>query len=114
MVFGNLPSQGNKWQPVFVAFVVFNIAALPVVGILGARLLDGSITGLPSPDFAATTVAVGQGDNPVDETEYETVGSWTENRIAAELIGEDCSWYAFWCNDADNDAFYLQAGNEGR
>ena len=47
LVFGNLPSQGNRWQPVYVAFVVFNILALPLVGIIGSRLLDGSITGLP-------------------------------------------------------------------
>ena len=113
LVFGNLPSQGNKWQPVFVAFVVFNIIALPLVGIFGSQILDQSLTGTPSPDFVARDGAVGQGSNLVTETNYELAGGWQEERIAADLIGAGCSWYAFWCDEAENDAFYLQAADAG-
>ncbi|MCA9983896.1 MAG: MFS transporter [Anaerolineales bacterium] len=109
LVFGNLPSQGNKWQPIYVAFVVFNILVLPLVGILGSRLLPQSLTGTPSPDFVAVGEAVGQGSHAVLDGGFALAGQWTEERVSADLLGTGCSWYAFWCNEAENDAFYVSS-----
>ena len=39
LIFGRLPSPGEKRRPFYLAFIVFNMIALPVVGILGSSLL---------------------------------------------------------------------------
>src|SRR4030066_2601405 len=39
LVFGRLPSQGDRRRPVYLAFVLFNLVALPVVGMLAVRVL---------------------------------------------------------------------------
>ena len=39
LIFGRLPSPAEKRRPLFLAFIVFNLVALPLVGIVGARVL---------------------------------------------------------------------------
>jgi UMF1 family MFS transporter len=39
LIFGRLPSSGDKRRPFYMAFVIYNLIALPLVGIGGARLL---------------------------------------------------------------------------
>lgn len=39
LIFGRLPSKKEKRREFFLAFVVYNMIALPLVGVLGARLL---------------------------------------------------------------------------
>ena len=113
LVFGNLPSQGNKWQPIYVAFVVINILMLPLVGILGSQLLPQSVTGTPSPDFVAVDDAVGQGSHALMEGGFALDGQWTEELVTADLLGTACKWYAFWCNDAEQDAVYVSTAEPG-
>jgi UMF1 family MFS transporter len=50
LLFGRLPSRGERHRPTFLAFVVYNIVALPAVGILGAR-------GLP-PEAASSLLVI--------------------------------------------------------
>ncbi len=61
LIFGRLPSSTNKRRPVYLAFVLFNLLALPLVGIGGARMLPASISGSPPAAYASTANAVGQG-----------------------------------------------------
>ncbi len=44
LLFGRLPSRGERHRPTFLAFVVYNIVALPAVGVLGARALPPEAT----------------------------------------------------------------------
>ncbi|MCB0032484.1 MAG: MFS transporter [Anaerolineales bacterium] len=106
LVFGNLPSKSDKRQTMYVAFVIFNIALLPIVAIAGKNLLPQTLTGTPSPDFIGTATAVGQGTHLIGETGSLT-GPWVEETIAADLRGQGCSWYAFWCDESAFDAVYL-------
>ncbi len=50
LIFGRLPSKSEPRRPLFLAFVVYNMVALPLVGVLGARILPelglGQILGL--------------------------------------------------------------------
>ncbi|MCA9996711.1 MAG: MFS transporter [Anaerolineales bacterium] len=109
LVFGNLPSKSDKRQTMYAAFVVFNIIALPLVGIVGGQLLPKTITGLPSPDFAETAVSVGQGTyTATDAKAIVYNGSWSNETIAPNLLGTACAWYAFWCNDAENGVVYAE------
>jgi UMF1 family MFS transporter len=44
LIFGRIPSKGTKNRPLFLAFVLYNIFALPAAGIIGARVLPTSMT----------------------------------------------------------------------
>ncbi|MFK7800883.1 MAG: MFS transporter, partial [Anaerolineae bacterium] len=105
MIFGNLPSKESKWQKRFLAFVCFNIIALPLVGISGKFFLPQSITGRPSPDFVATDTHLGQGVYPIAEAASQT-GTWSAETISGDIRGQSCAWYAFNCDDSEFDVPY--------
>lgn len=107
LVFGNLPAKSNKRQTVYVAFVMFNILALPLVGIGGSRLLPKTLTGTPSADFVATDTAVGQGIHTADSDAFTLTGSWDTQTVSGAERGETCAWYAFWCDEAELAATYV-------
>jgi MFS-type transporter involved in bile tolerance (Atg22 family) len=44
LIFGRIPSKGTKNRPLFLAFVLYNILALPAAGIIGARVLPTALT----------------------------------------------------------------------
>ena len=89
LIFGNMPSKSNKRQTMFVAFVVFNIIALPLVGVGGSRLLPQSLTGTPSPPFVDTAVSVGQGTYTATNNAVQLTGDWNTTTIAADVRGTD-------------------------
>lgn len=104
LIFGNLPTKSNKRQTIYLAFVVFNIVALPLVGIGGKSFLPQTLTGRPSPDFAATASgAVGQGVHELADGAF-TQGVWASELVSADALGQGCAWYAFWCQEANRDA----------
>jgi MFS transporter, UMF1 family len=45
LIFGRLPRAGDARRPFFVAFILFNIIALPVAGVVGSRLLAPEVAG---------------------------------------------------------------------
>ncbi|MEJ2013505.1 MAG: MFS transporter [Anaerolineales bacterium] len=45
LIFGRLPSAGEKRRHLFLAFIIYSLVALPAAGILGARMLPESMTG---------------------------------------------------------------------
>ena len=106
LVFGNLPSQGDKRQPAYLAFVVFSIVVLPVMGVLSMLFLPQDITGTPSDDFAATGQYVGQGVHLITEDAFMLEGNWEETAVSGDLRGENCAWYAFSCDEADFERTY--------
>lgn len=115
LVFGNLPSQGNKRQPVYVAFVVFNIVALPLVGILSTVIFPKPLTGTPSADFPATETAVGQGQHMINTEAFVLRGDWSTETVSGAIRGESCAWYAVWCDEAEFDVAYgVTRGENGR
>ena len=54
LIFGRLPSAGEKRRPLFLAFVLFNMVALPLVGILGRALLPADLSGAKPAPYLAT------------------------------------------------------------
>jgi MFS family permease len=112
LVFGNLPAKSNRRQTIYVAFVIFNILALPLVGIGSKYVLPRSLTGTPSPNFADTATAVGQGTHTVDSTAFSLAGDWTTNTVSGAARGATCAWYASWCDEADFDVSYASTDDE--
>lgn len=87
LVFGRLPSRQEKRRPFFLAFVLFNLAALPVAGFFGARLLPAEVIGAPPPPFESTASAIGQGEYPAAHAGIRYQGAWESRAIPAEELG---------------------------
>ncbi len=89
LIFGRLPSKTETRRPFFLAFILFNMVALPVVGIAGSRLLPSSITGMPPEPYTSTASAAGQGVYPASDPGLEYTGNWSDLPVSAEELGGD-------------------------
>ncbi len=81
LIFGRIPSKTEKRRPQFLAFVVFNMIMLPLMGLILLRALPGDITGAPPPPYEATASAVGEGVYPASEGTY--TGTWEQVQVSA-------------------------------
>ncbi|MFZ6027262.1 MAG: MFS transporter [Chloroflexota bacterium] len=45
LIFGKLPSPGEKRRPMYLAFILFNLFTIPLAGTFGARFLPASTQG---------------------------------------------------------------------
>ena len=88
LIFGRLPSAGDSRRPFFLAFVVFNMIALPLVGVGGSRLLSADTIGTLPPPYDSTMESVGQGVYLADDPNIIYTGSWESELISAETLGE--------------------------
>jgi MFS-type transporter involved in bile tolerance (Atg22 family) len=88
-------------RPLFLAFILFNLVVLPLVGIVGARTLAAETTGAPLPAYEDTATAVGEGTYLVDDAALNFAGTWQTETVAADKIG------------ADEDAVYQLAQEPG-
>jgi len=79
LMFGGIPGDAGgreRRRAVFVAFVLFNLVALPLTGMVGGRALAADLVGRSRPDFAATATAVGQGEYGVTDAAVGLRGNW--------------------------------------
>ena len=86
LIFGRLPSKKEKNRPFYFAFILFNLIALPLGGVLGRRLLPSQITGNPLPPYEATATAVGEGLYDVNDPHFQFMGAWQQEVIPAEVM----------------------------
>ena len=77
LVFGKIPSSRESNRAVYLAFIVFNIIALPLGGVIGARVLAADTVGAPPPEFTAIGAAVGEGSYGVESGSLTLPGTWT-------------------------------------
>jgi UMF1 family MFS transporter len=61
LIFGRIPSPTEKRRSLFLAFVLFNIVFLPLVGNIGLKILPVDISGAQPPAYEATADSVGEG-----------------------------------------------------
>lgn len=76
LIFGSLPQATQKRRPQYLAFVVFNMVCLPLLGFLGLRLLPVNITGAPPPPYQSTASALGEGVYPATHEALTYSGNW--------------------------------------
>jgi UMF1 family MFS transporter len=91
LIFGRLPGKTDTRRPFYLAFVLYNMVALPLVGVAGSRLLPVDISGMPPEPYLSTATAIGEGIYPVAQAPVEYKGSWTVETIDASQIGADQS-----------------------
>lgn len=87
LIFGRLPSAGEKRRPFYLAFVVLNMVALPLVGSLGARLLPADLSGAKPAPYRANASAVGQGSYLASSDAIHLQGSWQTVILPASQLG---------------------------
>ena len=95
LIFGNLPVRGEenpsdhrttRRRPWYLGFIVFNLFALPIIGVAGRAILPAEIVGAPLPPNEATDRAVGQGVYPADHTALIYTGTWQTVTVPAEKL----------------------------
>lgn len=90
LIFGRLPSKNEKRRPLFLAFIIFNMVALPMVGVFGGRLLPADVSGKRPLPYVDTATAAGQGTYPaLDQARYRRTGDWRAALVAADLVGTE-------------------------
>lgn len=101
LIFGRLPSQETKRRPIYLAFIVFNLVVLPIVGVAGAAALPRNVSGAPSPAYATVDGAFGEGVYLMDDEAIQFTGAWTNETISAAQL------------DAPQDAVYTSTDEAG-
>lgn len=84
LIFGRLPSAGDKRRPFFLAFVLYNLLALPLLGILGARWLPANVSGAPAGRYETTASAFGEGTYAADKVFSEEIVTIPALQLGAE------------------------------
>jgi UMF1 family MFS transporter len=89
LIFGRLPNPNEKRRPFFLAFVLFNLVVLPLVGIVGRMSLPSDITGTVPTPYASTANALGEGWYAADQPLIHYSGSWQPQTITAKEMGSE-------------------------
>jgi UMF1 family MFS transporter len=75
LAFGVIPRRGSAMRNRVLAFVLFNLVALPVVANVAARVADDELVGKRGEAYAATAGFLGEGTYA--PTEGTQTGDWT-------------------------------------
>jgi UMF1 family MFS transporter len=102
LAFGRLPSSNEKRRPFFLAFVIFNLIALPLVGVLGKSFLPNDVSGVPPAPYANVGTYSGEGTYTVSDLEFPTTGEWEIMTVFADELGTDSD--AAYAHSAAPDA----------
>ncbi len=89
VIFGRLPSRDNKRTPFYLAFILFNAIALPIVGMALVHILPAHITGAPPLPYVPEGDHAGEGGYLICDAAFASTGRWNEMRVSGdELSGE--------------------------
>lgn len=99
LIFGWLPSPQRRGRAFYLAFILFNLVMLPVVGILGAQVLPQSATGVLLPPYEPVNGVPGTGIYAAGSDVFVLEGKWEEAHIPAAKLG------------TETDAVYLTGGD---
>lgn len=89
LIFGRLPSSTEKRRPFFLAFIIFNLIALPLAGILGSRLLPSDLIGSRPAPYQSVGDAMGEGLYQADSNSFILNGDWSSEQISADVLGSE-------------------------
>ena len=89
LIFGGLPDSKNTRRAFYLAFILFNLVALPLVGIVGAKMLPESVTGVLLPPVTTTDTVAGTGRFDVASPLLKQTSIWETTLVTAAEIGAD-------------------------
>lgn len=98
LIFGRLPSAQYKNRPFYLAFIVFNLVALPVLGLLLSGALPVELSGAAPAPYVTTGEALGEGRYSLEDSGDPRIafaGEWERAVVSAAESGlEADSLYA--------------------
>ncbi|MBE2184313.1 MAG: MFS transporter [Anaerolineae bacterium] len=83
LMFGRLPSPKSTRRSFYLAFMLFNLVVLPLVGISGSRLLPADMSGVPAAAFETHDGFVGQGLYGARDHLFNLSGQWETQPVTA-------------------------------
>jgi len=86
LIFGRLPRAGERRRPQFLAFILFNLVVLPLLGLIARPMLPADQSGAPPAPYTTTDTAVGQGLYTWDDAAIVREGAWETAAIPAADI----------------------------
>jgi UMF1 family MFS transporter len=89
LIFGRLSGQEDRRRPFYLAFVVFNLIALPLIGISGAYTLPANISGAPPAPYQTTATSLGQGVYRSGDPGLIFTGGWVDQTVSAGEAGSE-------------------------
>lgn len=89
IIFGRLPSHQDKRTPFYLAFILLNALALPILGIILVNTLPAAVSGALPPSYATAGNHVGEGVYLIGGDAFTSSGRWDEIRVSGDdLSGE--------------------------
>ena len=89
IIFGRLPAHNDSRAPFYLAFIVINAIALPILGLALANGLPADVSGAKPLPYATIDTHVGEGDYLVNSGEFVASGAWQTLTVPGEdLVGE--------------------------
>jgi len=100
LIFGRLPRSGDMRRPFYLAFIIFNLIALPLAGLAGRYVLPADLSGAPAVRFEATATSLGEGlYRYAGFSTYLTDTAWQTETVSAARAGEDEDIIYAWTSD---------------
>ncbi|MEN6299851.1 MAG: MFS transporter [Anaerolineaceae bacterium] len=87
LIFGRLPKESDKRRPIYLAFILFNLIALPLAGVTGSKVLPADLTGAPAEKFPSTADHAGEGAYLADNPFIEYSETWQPKLVSADQLG---------------------------
>jgi UMF1 family MFS transporter len=101
LIFGRLPRSGDKRRPFFLAFILFNLVALPLAGLACRHVLPVNLSGAPAARFENTAASLGEGlYRYADFTSYLSGSAWQAETVSATRAGESGNITYAWTSAA--------------
>ncbi|MCY4465002.1 MAG: MFS transporter [Chloroflexi bacterium] len=89
IIFGRLPAHNDSRAPFYLAFILINAIALPVLGLGLAASLPADVSGAQPLPYLSMNTRVGEGSYALDRGDYKAAGNWRALTFpGADLVGE--------------------------
>ncbi|MDE2856619.1 MAG: MFS transporter [Chloroflexota bacterium] len=89
IIFGRLPAHNDARAPFYLAFILINAIALPLLALALVSALPADVTGAPPAPYMTDGDYVGEGAYLVGEAPFAASGSWSALTAAGDdLIGD--------------------------
>ena len=76
IVFGRIASRSGRRRPFFLAFIVWNLVVVPIVGLGGRLMLGEDVAGTPKAEFVTTGDFFGEDEYPIEAGTLTPLGAF--------------------------------------
>ena len=89
IIFGRLPAHNDDRAPFYLAFILINAIALPILGLALVNALPADVSGAPPAPYRSDNEFVGEGVYEAGAGPLAPTGDWTEILVSGdELVGD--------------------------